>query len=233
MEPNSGGHTASAAKRQSEAELGGAAGAVGRDGGGRAASAAKWHPEAESGSAAAAAVPNSAGHTASAAKRLAYADGLGAVGQVEQSPALKRHLAALRCVGGLPESRSRYIPAAVRREVWRRDRGRCSYVPHHSGRESGRRCGSRYRLEIDHIVPFALGGANELSNLRLHCEAHHRLRHGDRESLPTEGRRAAVCAVDHVEGGQTVGAEAMIGVPPYPFARVTALETARPDTTGA
>ena len=63
--------------------------------------------------------------------------------------------------------RSRYIPAPVRREVWRRDGGCCSYVDPHSGR----RCGSRFLLELDHIVPFALGGDAQPSNLRLHCTA--------------------------------------------------------------
>ena len=69
--------------------------------------------------------------------------------------------------------RSRHIPAPVRREVWRRDGGCCSYVDPHSGR----RCGSRFLLELDHIVPFALGGDAQPSNLRLHCSAHHRFRH--------------------------------------------------------
>ncbi len=69
--------------------------------------------------------------------------------------------------------RSRYIPAPVKREVWRRDGGRCSYVDPHSGR----RCGSCFLLELDHIVPFALGGSAEPRNLRLHCSAHHRFRH--------------------------------------------------------
>ena len=69
--------------------------------------------------------------------------------------------------------RSRYIPAPVRREVWRRDGGCCSYVDPHSGR----RCGSRFLLELDHIVPFALGGSAEPGNLRVRCTAHHRLRH--------------------------------------------------------
>ncbi|MDE0448969.1 MAG: HNH endonuclease signature motif containing protein, partial [Spirochaetaceae bacterium] len=113
-------------------------------------------------------------------KRLAYAAGHGAVGPAERSPAVERHLAALRSFGAAPGSRSRYIPAAVRREVWRRDQGRCSYVDRHSGR----RCGSRYRLEIDHIVPFALGGGAEPANLRLRCEAHHRLRHAQRHGHP-------------------------------------------------
>ncbi len=74
--------------------------------------------------------------------------------------------------------RSRYIPAPVKREVWRRDGGCCSYVDPHSGR----RCGSRFLLELDHIVPFALGGSAEPPNLRLHCAAHHRFRH--REYAP-------------------------------------------------
>ena len=75
--------------------------------------------------------------------------------------------------------RSRYIPAPVRREVWRRDGGCCSYVDPYSGR----RCGSRFLLELDHIVPFALGGSAEPTNLALSCAAHHRLRH--REDGPS------------------------------------------------
>ena len=146
----------------------------------------------------------------SAAKRLADAAGHGATTPAERSPALQRHLAALSCVGALPGPRSRYIPVAVKREVWRRDQGRCSYVDRHSGR----RCGSRYRLEVDHIVPFALGGGAEPGDLRLLCEAHHRLRHAQRHthtaSFPTGARRAPVAAVDSVERGRTVGSHAAI-----------------------
>ena len=75
-----------------------------------------------------------------------------------------------------PLVRGRAIPAAVKREVWERDRGCCSYVD----RGSGRRCGSRYLLQIDHVLPFALGGSAEPGNLRLLCAAHHRHRHADR-----------------------------------------------------
>ena len=67
----------------------------------------------------------------------------------------------------------RAIPAAVKRAVWRRDRGRCSYVD----RTSGRRCGSQHLLQIDHVVPYARGGSAEPNNLRLLCAAHHRHRH--------------------------------------------------------
>ena len=54
--------------------------------------------------------------------------------------------------------------------------------------------GSRYRLEIDHIVPFALGGGAQPANLRIRCGAHHRYRHAQRHAraadLPTDSRHA-------------------------------------------
>ena len=83
----------------------------------------------------------------------------------------------------------RAIPVAVKREVWRRDRGRCRYVD----RTSGRRCGSQHLLQIDHVVPYACGGAAEPNNLRLLCAAHHRYRHlGTRFGRPGEDRQAPV-----------------------------------------
>ncbi len=78
-----------------------------------------------------------------------------------------------------PRVHRRAIPAAVRRQVWERDGGCCSYAD----RGSGRRCGSRHLLEIDHVVPYALGGSAEPDNLRLLCAAHHRHRHARRNRL--------------------------------------------------
>ena len=46
-----------------------------------------------------------------------------------------------------PRAAGRAIPAAVKRQVWARDQGCCSYVD----RRSGRRCGSRYLLQVDHV----------------------------------------------------------------------------------
>ena len=63
----------------------------------------------------------------------------------------------------LSQVRGRAIPAAVKRQVWDRDRGCCTCVD----RSSGHRCGSRHRVQIDHIVPYALGGSAEPDNLRL------------------------------------------------------------------
>ncbi len=203
------GHTTSPAKCRSEAQPGRRPHAVARNGTGPAVSAAKRDTEAERGGSKSAPVRDTVRRSESAAKRLAYAAGHGAVGPAVRSPAVERHLAALRSLGAVPGSRSRYIPVAVKREVWRRDQGCCTYVDRHSGR----RCGSRYRLEIDHIVPFALGGGAEPRNLTLHCRAHHRLRHAQRhahaESVPNEARRAPVSAVDPNDHGRTVGSQAV------------------------
>ena len=81
-----------------------------------------------------------------------------------------------------PESQScasgRAISAGVRRQVWQRDGGRCSYVDP----QTGRRCNSTHLIEIDHIVPHALGGGADPGNLRLLCGAHHRHRHAQGRS---------------------------------------------------
>ena len=83
----------------------------------------------------------------------------------------------------------RAIPAAVKREVWQRDRGRCSYVD----RTSRRRCDSQHLLQIDHVVPYAQGGAAEPNNLRLLCAAHHRHRHeGAGFRRPGKDRQAPI-----------------------------------------
>ena len=79
------------------------------------------------------------------------------------------------------------IPAAVRREVWQRDGGRCSYVDP----RTGRRCASRHLLEIDHRIPYARGGSAERANLRLLCAAHHRQRHRHPRAEPGSAREPA------------------------------------------
>ena len=63
------------------------------------------------------------------------------------------------------------IPAAVRREVWKRDGGCCTHVA-----PDGTRCDSRWQLELDHLVPFALGGPNTVDNLAVRCRVHNQFR---------------------------------------------------------
>ena len=67
--------------------------------------------------------------------------------------------------------RRRAVPRRVKAEVWKRDGGRCAFLS-----AEGRRCGTRSRLEFDHVTPWALGGSSEdAANLRLLCRAHNDL----------------------------------------------------------
>lgn len=72
--------------------------------------------------------------------------------------------------GRAPGTRRRAVARAVRSAVWRRDGGRCAFLS-----PDGRRCGSRAGLELDHILPWARGGASDEDNLRLLCRAHNAL----------------------------------------------------------
>jgi 5-methylcytosine-specific restriction endonuclease McrA len=62
----------------------------------------------------------------------------------------------------------RHIPAHMRRAVFARDgAGGCTFVG-----LDGRRCGSRHKLQVDHIVPVEKGGETVIANLRLLCAPH-------------------------------------------------------------
>ena len=65
---------------------------------------------------------------------------------------------------------SRHIPVAIRRHVWTRDGGRCTFSD-----GSGRRCRERSGLEVHHERAFARGGSATVENLRLLCRAHNAL----------------------------------------------------------
>jgi hypothetical protein len=61
----------------------------------------------------------------------------------------------------LRPERRRIIPAAVRLEVWKRDRGKCIL------------CGASNELHFDHDVPFSLGGTSiTAANVQLLCARH-------------------------------------------------------------
>lgn len=64
----------------------------------------------------------------------------------------------------------RRIPSEVKRAVWGRDGGRCTFVG-----EDGDRCEARERLEFDHVEPVARGGGATVGNLRLRCRTHNQL----------------------------------------------------------
>jgi 5-methylcytosine-specific restriction endonuclease McrA len=58
-----------------------------------------------------------------------------------------------------PGPRREAISEDVRREVFRRDGGRCAV------------CGSGELLQFDHVIPVALGGASTAANLQVLCAA--------------------------------------------------------------
>lgn len=62
------------------------------------------------------------------------------------------------------------VSAEVRRQVWARDQGCCAWTG-----LDGRRCGSKWKLELDHLHAAALGGPSTVENLRLVCSAHNGL----------------------------------------------------------
>lgn len=61
------------------------------------------------------------------------------------------------------------IPLSLQNEIYQRDRC-CQYVD----KNSGRKCESRWKLQIDHIQPLWAGGNNTIDNLRILCANHNR-----------------------------------------------------------
>jgi len=66
-----------------------------------------------------------------------------------------------------PSANPRHIPARVRRAVWKRDGGQCTFVS-----ETGHRCEARKPLEFDHTQEVARGGEATVAGIRLRCRAH-------------------------------------------------------------
>ncbi len=66
-----------------------------------------------------------------------------------------------------PSTKPRHIPAHVKRAVWERDGGPCTFLS-----EAGRRCPARKRLEFDHVEAVARGGRATVAGIRLRCRAH-------------------------------------------------------------
>lgn len=84
------------------------------------------------------------------------------------------------------EAKGRYIPASVKREVWRRDQGRCAFVA-----PDGRRCGSEHGVEFHHTQPYAVGGEATTTNIEMRCRAHNGFewqRHLERETISLVGQ---------------------------------------------
>jgi hypothetical protein len=65
------------------------------------------------------------------------------------------------------EATTRHIPDDIRRAVFARDGGRCTFTD-----ETGRRCNEKNGVEFDHIDGFALARSHSMDRIRLLCRAH-------------------------------------------------------------
>jgi hypothetical protein len=68
-----------------------------------------------------------------------------------------------------PRSR-KYISVKIKRAI----RARAGNCCEHLQPTSGVKCESRFQLQIDHVIPKAKGGGDEIENLRLLCGVHNR-----------------------------------------------------------
>ena len=103
-----------------------------------------------------------------------------------------------------PSPGSRHIPAHVRRAVWERDDGQCTFVS-----DAGRRCEARAWLEFDHVREFARGGEATVAGIRLRCRGHNQYQaertfgaefmRGKRQAAQ-RARAAAARACEHAPG---------------------------------
>ncbi|MBI4924757.1 MAG: HNH endonuclease, partial [Bdellovibrio sp.] len=60
------------------------------------------------------------------------------------------------------------IPTHIKRAVWRRDRGCCTYISPITGKQ----CLSTFGLEFEHKVPVSKNGLSDETNITLHCRKH-------------------------------------------------------------
>ena len=69
-----------------------------------------------------------------------------------------------------PPSKPEHVPAHVKREVWKRDGGRCQWPL-----EGGGVCGSTFQVELDHVTPRGKGGLATVEGMRCLCRQHNLL----------------------------------------------------------
>jgi 5-methylcytosine-specific restriction endonuclease McrA len=73
-----------------------------------------------------------------------------------------------------PKKANKYrdaIPVADKIQVREKAQDQCEYV----SPLTNKRCCSKHYLDIEHIIPIAKGGTNDLRNLRLFCRSHNAL----------------------------------------------------------
>ena len=87
--------------------------------------------------------------------------------KVELQPAEVQH--KVQCQAqNLPETPSRHCSAQTERTVWVRAQSRCEHVDE----KTRRRCEETRRLELDHVIPYAISQDSSEKNIELVCTAH-------------------------------------------------------------
>lgn len=91
----------------------------------------------------------------------------------------------------IPETTGRTLPTELRRRVWARDAGQCTFVG-----TGGKRCGARHQLEFHHVMPYARGGSATEGNVTLLCKMHNqhqaRADFGDEHMAQFDGRQTTL-----------------------------------------
>ena len=94
------------------------------------------------------------------------------LGQEKWNPLRRTQSSTSRTDRVNPDEPLKTVSPNLRKAVWARDKGTCTYM----NPDTGARCTTTDLLQIDHIHPLALGGKNEMKNLRLLCATHNRAR---------------------------------------------------------
>jgi hypothetical protein len=88
--------------------------------------------------------------------------------------------------------RPTYYRRELDRALWEKAGARCEFVDS----KTGRRCDCRFGLQREHVIPLALGGVNDISNMQLLCATHNQLRarrvFGDKKIDAFHARRSRI-----------------------------------------
>ncbi len=104
----------------------------------------------------------------------------------EQTAALQAEAAPCAQQVDQPCSKNqRYLSPSMKHAVWEREQGQCC------------QCGSRKRLQFDHIQPIGLGGRSSMENLRLLCFSCNQ-----RAGMRVYGVEAMLAAVEKSQRGE-------------------------------
>src|SRR6266404_3806368 len=103
-------------------------------------------------------------------------------------------------------SSSRHIPDAIKRAVYERDGGRCTFTD-----ERGRRCEETRGLVFDHVEGFARTHRHTAEGIRLLCRAHNQF-----VAEQMYGRAFMEKARERREGADVGGTDSPAGTPKKP-----------------